>query len=124
MRPLSLKALAHACSPATLHPVLKRIEASDLDLPLARVMFWSMAGASNSRVLTSAHPRPCLKGRTFNVLVLLKNQAVSPVSHYTLSLMEHLRRPIFKSLARFAQTCTEWIYGRGDEGPYREAPFC
>lgn len=51
MRTLSLKALAHACSPAALHPVLKRIEASDLGLRLARGMFWSMAGALISRVL-------------------------------------------------------------------------
>ena len=39
-------------------------------------------------------------GRTFGALVLLKNQAVAPVSHYTLGRIEHLRRSILKALER------------------------
>ena len=38
-------------------------------------------------------------GRTFGALVLLKNQAVAPVSHYTLGRIEHLRRSVLKALA-------------------------
>ena len=39
-------------------------------------------------------------GRNFGALVLLKNQAVAPVSHYTLGRIEHLRRSILKALER------------------------
>lgn len=51
MRPFSVKALAYRCSPSALHPLFKRIEASELGLRLARGMFWSMAGAVISRAL-------------------------------------------------------------------------
>lgn len=51
MRSFSLKALAYKVSPSVLHPFIKRIEASDLGLRLARGMFWSMAGAVISRAL-------------------------------------------------------------------------
>ena len=51
MRSFSLKALAYTVSPSALHPFIKRIEASDLGLRLARGMFWSMAGAVISRAL-------------------------------------------------------------------------
>ena len=39
------------------------------------------------------------QGRNFGALVLLKNQAVAPVSHYTLGRIEHLRRSVLKALA-------------------------
>ena len=39
------------------------------------------------------------QGRNFGALVLLKNQAVAPVSHYTLGRIEHLRRSMLKALA-------------------------
>ena len=51
MRSFSVKAIAYACSPSALHPFLKRIEASDIGLRMARGMFWSMAGAVISRAL-------------------------------------------------------------------------
>ena len=51
MRSFSLKALAYTVSPSVLHPFIKRIEASELGLRLARGMFWSMAGAVISRAL-------------------------------------------------------------------------
>lgn len=37
-------------------------------------------------------------GITFGTLLLVKNQAVSPVSHYTLKRIEHLKRSIIKAL--------------------------
>ena len=51
MRSFSLKALAYTVSPSVLHPLIKRIEASDLGMRLARGVFWSMAGAIISRAL-------------------------------------------------------------------------
>ncbi|NCC05782.1 MAG: hypothetical protein EOM37_17475 [Proteobacteria bacterium] len=39
------------------------------------------------------------RGRNFGALVLLKNQAAAPVSHYTLGRIEHLRRSVLKALA-------------------------
>lgn len=38
-------------------------------------------------------------GYTFGTLLLIKNQAVSPVSHYTLKRIEHLKRSIVKALS-------------------------
>ena len=38
-------------------------------------------------------------GRTFGALVLPKNQAVAPVSHYTLNRIAYLRRSVLKALA-------------------------
>ena len=35
--------------------------------------------------------------------MLLKNQAVAPVSHYTLNRIEHLRRSMLKALANIEQ---------------------
>ena len=43
------------------------------------------------------------QGRNFGALVLLKNQAVAPVSHYTLNRIEHLRRSMLKALANIEQ---------------------
>ena len=40
------------------------------------------------------------QGRNFGALVLLKNQAVAPVNHYTLGRIEHLWRSILKALER------------------------
>jgi UDP-GlcNAc:undecaprenyl-phosphate GlcNAc-1-phosphate transferase len=37
-------------------------------------------------------------GVTFGTLLLVKNQAVSPVSHYTLKRVEHLKRSVVKAL--------------------------
>jgi len=51
MRAISLKALVYTFSPATLHPLLKRIESSAVGSRLARGVFWSMAGAVISRGL-------------------------------------------------------------------------
>lgn len=51
MPPLSLKSLAYACSPSAVHPFIKRLEASDVGLRLARGVFWSMAGSVISRGL-------------------------------------------------------------------------
>lgn len=51
MPDISLKKLAYKYSPAATHPFLKRIEASDIGLRLARGVFWSMAGAVISRGL-------------------------------------------------------------------------
>lgn len=48
-------------------------------------------------------------GRTFGALVLLKNQAVAPLSHYTLNRIEHLRRSVLKALANI-----ERLSGEGD----------
>ena len=57
-------------------------------------------------------------GRTFGALVLLKNQAVAPVSHYTLGRIEHLRRSVLKALANIEQ----WS-GAGDaDGMTRGLP--
>ena len=57
-------------------------------------------------------------GRTFGALVLLKNQAVAPVSHYTLSRIEHLRRSILKALERI-----DGLGGAGDaDGMMRGLP--
>ena len=49
------------------------------------------------------------QGRNFGALVLLKNQAVAPVSHYTLSRIEHLRRSMLQALANI-----ERLSGEGD----------
>lgn len=38
-------------------------------------------------------------GMTFGTLLLVKDQAVSPVSHYTLKRVEHLKRSIVKALS-------------------------
>lgn len=51
MPPFSLKSLAYACSPSAVHPFIKRLEASDVGLRLARGVFWSMAGSLISRGL-------------------------------------------------------------------------
>lgn len=51
MRSFSVKAFAYACSPSALHPFLKRIEASDIGLRMARGMFWVMVGTIISRAL-------------------------------------------------------------------------
>ena len=48
-------------------------------------------------------------GRTFGALVLLKNQAVALVSHYTLNRIEHLRRSVLKALANIERRS-----GKGD----------
>ena len=57
-------------------------------------------------------------GRTFGALVLLKNQAVAPVSYYTLNRIEHLRRSVLKALANIEQ----WS-GAGDaDGMTRGLP--
>ena len=57
-------------------------------------------------------------GRTFGALVLLKNQAVAPVSHYTLGRIEHLRRSILKALERI-----DGLGGAGDaDGMMRGLP--
>ena len=58
------------------------------------------------------------QGRNFGALVLLKNQAVAPVSHYTLSRIEHLRRSILKALERI-----DGLGGAGDaDGMMRGLP--
>ena len=46
---ISLKKLAYKCSPAKVHPFIKRIEASDIGSRLAIGAFWSMFGAVISR---------------------------------------------------------------------------
>ena len=46
-------------------------------------------------------------GRTFGALVLLKNQAVAPVSYFTLNRIEHLRRSVLKALANIEQRSRE-----------------
>jgi O-antigen/teichoic acid export membrane protein len=51
MLSISLKKLAYACSPASVHPFLKKIEASDVGSRLATGVFWSMAGSVISRGL-------------------------------------------------------------------------
>lgn len=51
MRSISVKAFVYACSPSAMHPILKRIEASDIGLRMARGLFWSMAGTVISRAL-------------------------------------------------------------------------
>ena len=57
-------------------------------------------------------------GRTFGALVLLKNQAVAPVSYYTLNRIEHLRRSVLKALANI-----ERLGGSGDaDGMMRGVP--
>ena len=57
-------------------------------------------------------------GRTFGALVLLKNQAVAPVSYYTLNRIEHLRRSVLKALANIER----WS-GEGDaDGMTRGLP--
>ena len=48
-------------------------------------------------------------GRTFGALVLLKNQAVAPVSYYTLKRIEHLRRSVLNALANIERRS-----GKGD----------
>ena len=56
--------------------------------------------------------------RTFGALVLLKNQAVAPVSYYTLNRIEHLRRSVLKALANI-----ERLGGSGDaDGMMRGVP--
>lgn len=58
------------------------------------------------------------QGRNFGALVLLKNQAVAPVSHYTLGRIEHLRRSILKALERIDR-----LGGAGDaDGMMRGLP--
>ena len=58
------------------------------------------------------------QGRNFGALVLLKNQAVAPVSHYTLNRIEHLRRSILKALERI-----DGLGGAGDaDGRMRGLP--
>ena len=58
------------------------------------------------------------QGRNFGALVLLKNQAVAPVSHYTLGRIEHLRRSILKALERIDR-----LDGAGDaDGMMRGLP--
>jgi len=47
----SLKKLAYAVSPSAIHPLLNRIEASDLGSRLATGIFWSMSGSVISRGL-------------------------------------------------------------------------
>lgn len=42
-------------------------------------------------------------GVTFGTLLLVKNQAVSPVSHYTLKRVEHLKRSVVKALERMSR---------------------
>ena len=51
MRPFTLKVLAYSCSPTALHPLLKKLEASEIGLRLARGIFWSIGGATISRAL-------------------------------------------------------------------------
>lgn len=51
MSSLSLKTLVYACSPSAVHPLFKRIEASDVGSRLARGVFWSVAGSVISRGL-------------------------------------------------------------------------
>ena len=51
MRPFPLKVLAYSCSPTALHPLLKKLEASEIGLRLARGIFWSIGGATISRAL-------------------------------------------------------------------------
>jgi O-antigen/teichoic acid export membrane protein len=48
---MSLRSIAYALSPSAAHPLLKRIEASDIGLRLARGLFWSIAGIFLSRGL-------------------------------------------------------------------------
>ena len=43
------------------------------------------------------------EGVTFGTLLLVKNQAISPVSHYTLKRIEHLKRSVVKALAKMEQ---------------------
>lgn len=43
------------------------------------------------------------EGMTFGTLLLVKDQAVSPVSHYTLKRVEHLKRSIVKALSYMEQ---------------------
>lgn len=43
------------------------------------------------------------EGVTFGTLLLVKNQAVSPVSHYTLKRVEHLKRSVVKALERMSR---------------------
>ena len=40
------------------------------------------------------------EGLTFGTLLMVKNQAVSPISHYTLKRIEHLKRSLVKALRR------------------------
>lgn len=51
-------------------------------------------------------------GRNFGALVLLKSQAVSPVSHYTLNRIEHLRRSLLNALENIERES-----GRGNATP-------
>jgi O-antigen/teichoic acid export membrane protein len=51
MPSLSFKVFAYAFSPSVAHPLLKKIEASDVGSRLARGVFWSMAGSVISRGL-------------------------------------------------------------------------
>lgn len=46
---MKLKKLAYSCSPSVIHPLLKRLEASDVGLRLARGVFWSVGGTVISR---------------------------------------------------------------------------
>ncbi|MBV5327486.1 MAG: undecaprenyl/decaprenyl-phosphate alpha-N-acetylglucosaminyl 1-phosphate transferase [Chlorobium sp.] len=46
-------------------------------------------------------------GMTFGTLLLVKNQAVSPVTHYTLKRVEHLKRSIVKALAGIEQATSQ-----------------
>jgi O-antigen/teichoic acid export membrane protein len=48
---MTLKKFSYAFSPVAVHPFLKRIEASDVGLRLARGIFWSVAGSVISRGL-------------------------------------------------------------------------
>ena len=58
------------------------------------------------------------QGRNFGALVLLKNQAVAPVSYYTLNRIEHLRRSVLQALANI-----ERLGGAGDaDGMMRGLP--
>ena len=48
----SLRSVVYSMSPSGLHPLLQKIEASDVGSRLARGVFWSMAGTVVSRGLT------------------------------------------------------------------------
>lgn len=43
------------------------------------------------------------EGFTFGTLLLVKNQAISPISHYTLKRIEHLKRSMVKALEKMEQ---------------------
>jgi O-antigen/teichoic acid export membrane protein len=54
MPALSLKSLAYRPSPSALHPMLRRVEASDIGSRFAKGVFWSVAGTVVSRGLMLA----------------------------------------------------------------------